>query len=366
MKQSSINQLPIWMIVATLIGLVTMIGCTQTQAEDVVTTAYDLRVGGQLDSAQVILTDYMATHDGDANGWFEIARLHTHKGLGNPRSLKPQIDSATTAISKAIELEPKNSVFMFLDGQLNFLTSYMKLSAQPEDPEPIIQEVRDRFEALIEVQPDNAVVLLYLVELYGAMPPETGGSKIKAQEFVELLAPLDIGLAARGEAMLLGEDADLTAFWNEKLAEHPDNALINEAVAKHYLAVGEFDTAWTFVEKAIELDPSRTDLYCDVARSHSYNIMAQRGDKATEVAAATEAFDKYLATNPPASLRAWATSGLAHLARFGGDQASADSLMKEAEKLDKYYSKATAIPGQYLYTEPNVVPQRHSYLFRPM
>ncbi|MFH2048331.1 MAG: hypothetical protein ABIJ12_02705 [bacterium] len=48
-----------------------------------------------------------------------------------------------------------------------------------------------------------------------------------------------------------------------------------------------------------------------------------------------------------------------------GNKEQGEKLVKEAEALDKYYSKASAIPDSDLFVKPEVEPHNHTYLFQP-
>ena len=80
---------------------------------------------------------------------------------------------------------------------------------------------------------------------------------------------------------------------------------------------------------------------------------------------AIEAINRYLESQPIAPLEAYTKSMLARLYFIDGDKKQGENLVKEAEAIDNYYSRASAIPSSDLFIKPGEVPHNHAYFFQP-
>ncbi|HSG29803.1 MAG TPA: hypothetical protein VLA34_15080, partial [Candidatus Krumholzibacterium sp.] len=229
-----------------------------------------------------------------------------------------------------------------------------------------IAEIAAAYEELLEIMPDDPVVLMSLVELYGDVPAEMGGDPSKAAEYASRLAGADDLMACKAHCIIMPEDFDRVGFWEEILKKKPSDASVLEELGKTCMREGKTEKGTECLEKAMEADPSRTTLLLDIAR---HQIMKSRQDpsiKEDAIAKAIVAVDRFLKTEPIVPLKAYALGMLARLNYAKGDRSEGDRFKDEAESLDPYFSKASAIPSADLFDPPGVFPRHHSYMFRPM
>jgi hypothetical protein len=72
----------------------------------------------------------------------------------------------------------------------------------------------------LKIKPDCKESLLFLVDLYGNLPPEMGGSKNNAEKYLISLKNVDPLYAAQGELYLAGDKVDIVEHWQTYIDEH--------------------------------------------------------------------------------------------------------------------------------------------------
>lgn len=169
--------------------------------------------------------------------------------------------------------------------------------------------------------------------------------KSKAAEHVKALEKLDPIQAARGKSLLLKTRAEKIALWEAVAAKHPDGAAAHAELGLHYLWDYKGDPAAQHVDKALKLDPSRTDVLLRVALAHS---VAKRW------APAEAALRRYLAAAPaqPGPLRAYAQFCLAQVLRRSGRGADAEAAIRKAREIDPDCWTTLRPPPGELFTAP--------------
>ena len=169
--------------------------------------------------------------------------------------------------------------------------------------------------------------------------------KSKAAAHVKALEKLDPIQAARGKSLLLKTRAEKIALWEAVAAKHPDGAAAHAELGLHYLWDYKGDPAAQHVDKALKLDPSRTDVLLRVALAHS---VAKRW------APAEAALRRYLAAAPaqPGPLRAYAQFCLAQVLRRSGRGADAEAAIRKAREIDPDCWTTLRPPPGELFTAP--------------
>ena len=87
--------------------------CTEQKLDNAVQQAYDLRMNGQADSAQVLLEQVITEDSTNAAVWFELARTKQHIGLGNPRKLMSEMVDVQQFAQNAVDNEPNNVIYQY-------------------------------------------------------------------------------------------------------------------------------------------------------------------------------------------------------------------------------------------------------------
>ena len=88
------------------------------------------------------------------------------------------------------------------------------------------------------------------------------------------LEEADLIYGAKAQELLMSEDADYVAFWQEITEKYPNNADAQQALGRIYLFMENIDEAKSYYQKAIDLDPSKNALYLDLGRY--YMMMAMQ------------------------------------------------------------------------------------------
>jgi tetratricopeptide (TPR) repeat protein len=192
-----------------------------------------------------------------------------------------------------------------------------------------------------------------------------GGDPAKAEKYVKSLEQYDEVIGSKARALIMPEDADFVGFWKKVLEKHPGDSRVLEELGKTYFKIQKGEEGAKYLREAITSDPVLSYLHLDIARYYLYTIMSDRSAIDTYLPLFETAIYDFLATDPNAPLKAWATGWLGRLKSNAGNKEEGENLLKQAETLDPLYSKATAIPSQDLFTPPDEIPYYHSYMFQP-
>jgi hypothetical protein len=84
------------------------------------------------------------------------------------------------------------------------------------------------------------------------------------------------------------------------------------------------------------------------------------------VASGEAAVTRYLDTKPILPMRAYALGVQSRYLSHSGRKEQGDALLKQAQALDPYFSKATGAPSPDLFIRPDEISHYHRYLFRPI
>ena len=115
------------LIICALIISYGMASCMGGQSNEKVFEAYELRINGHADSAQILLEQITNENPENALAWYELSRTTLQIGKSNPRELKESLDDALKYINLAVENDPANAWFLSYKGVLETLYFYMAL-----------------------------------------------------------------------------------------------------------------------------------------------------------------------------------------------------------------------------------------------
>jgi len=338
--------------------------CSLADAETVAQGAYEIRMLGKADEALTLLSEHASANPDDAPVQYELARTYSYMATGDMAQMENYFNNAKTAIEKAVALAPDNLSYRFFDGRVTFVLSYMALQTDYENAKTHIALVVAAFEKVLEVDPNCGEAMLHLVELNGGLPPEIWSDTAKAEAYTIKLEELDPVLGGKARAIMLPDDADLIAFWKEIVEKNPGNAGALEALGKTYLREGQ-DDGIAHIEQAFALDAGLSESIMDVARYFTFKARSDTTQTKAAIAAGDAMIEKYLATEPPVPLKAYALGLQARFKYFVGEKEEGEAVQNEAETMDPHFSRASAVPFADLFVPPGEAAHSHRYLFQP-
>jgi tetratricopeptide (TPR) repeat protein len=345
-----------------------LVSCTPTAEPRLAEAAYELRMSGKLDEAQQILEDALAQDPDYAAGHFELARIMLHASLGdNPRKMDSLLTATQQSIDRAMAQDSSSAIYPFFAGHVGFMRAYLAMNLGETDAAERVAGSCDAFEAALRLKPDYREARLHLVELYGLLPAEMGGDRSRAEAHMSELAKTDEVYGMKAQSVL-GEVS--VADWQTLREKHPRNTDVLEELGKACLWEGDLIAAGECFDEAVAIDSSEVILFLDLGRYHLIHTMElmrseEQGELQMHLAAAETAMRRYLETEHPAPMKAYALRMLSHVKHGAGDKEEGDRLKEEAKALDPYHSRATGSPGLVLFAPPGTILQDHRYLTRP-
>ncbi len=326
--------------------------------------AFDLRMKGQVDEAKALLGSILVKDSTIAMAHYELGRLKQYMFVGGGNT---SLDEITSSASKAVACEPTNVVYSYYLAMSKFMNAFMAMQMQKGDVKSLVQETCVQLEKVLALKPDYHEAMLYLVELYGMLPPEMGGDSLKATGYAEKLAVIDSYYGAMAKAALAPEDTDFVKFWEDLLAKDQKNTALMTEVGKAYLYKDDLANAEKYFNEAMKADPSKNFLILDLARYHMYQVMQNQDLGATELPIAKSYVEEYLNSKPEPiiPMKAYSIGLISIFERFLGNPEEADKREAEAKSLDPYFSKATGLPSLSLFDPPDKVCHHYFSFFRP-
>ena len=354
----------VFLSVAVTFMFLVFCSCTGPELDKRVQEAYELRMNGEADSAKELLEQVIAEDINNAAALYELARTEQHIGLGNIGELFGGLEDIQQTINKAVENEPDNVIYSFYKGFVSLTRAYAATMGGQPDVRERIEEVISAYESVLSLKPDYHEATLFLVEVLSA-PEDMGGDYSKAEEYASQLEEMDEVYGAKARELLLPDDADRLEFWQKVLENNQDNADVLEQLGKAYLYQDKVEQGVEYLEEAMKTDPEKEILLLDLARYHIMTVQRDEKLKDTALPLAEEATNRYLDSEPILPLKAYALGVLAHIKSGLGDNKGAEALIKEAEAIDPYFSKAFGVPNFILFEEPDEISHCHAYFSRP-
>ena len=354
---------------ALLLVFLTVIstGCSQAAlsgSDKEVIEAYELRVDGKVDQAHEMLLGILEKDSANAMAWYELSRLKEYMMLSGGA---PEMEEINRMADRALQYDQGNVIYAYKVAMDAFLSAYIAMHGDPQNVGGYVSVACDKYKKVLEIKPDYLEAMLYLVEIYGMLPPEMGGDSMQAESYAQKLEAMDDYFGAKARLDLMGEDVSMVDYWNKYLEKHERNAVILKELGRAYLYQEDPERAFQYFQEAIKLDPSQTILLLDMARYHQMLVMQNRDLAAQELPKSKIYIDQYLASDPGPiiPLRAYAIGMLAKVAMFTGQKEEADKLMEGAKSLDPYFSRAFGVPSPNLFIPPNEVSHHFGSFFMP-
>jgi tetratricopeptide (TPR) repeat protein len=336
----------------------------EKKADPTVLKAYDLRMQGRIDQALTLLDSIISIDSANAMAYYELSRVKHYMLLGGG---SVTIGEILEPIDKASLYDSTNVIYAYAKAMNLFLNAYMAMHNDPQKVKERISEVCVQFEKVLKLKPGYPQAMLYLVEIYGMLPPEMGGDSVQAIKYADRLKELNPYFGAKATYDLAPEDTDPVVFWKEFQALHGETPDVLKEIGIAYLYKDDPESAKSYFTRAMELDSSKQILLLDLARYYMMGVM-QKSELADSLLPISATFIKqYLESTPAPSIpmKAYALGMLVKTEMFTGHKEEAGKLMEEAKSLDPYFSRAFGLPPQSLFDPPDSIIRYFYSFFRP-
>ena len=347
----------VFLVVFTTV--ITTANCTSEKANEQVLKAFQLRIDGKTEQAKNTLLEIVEKEPQNAAAHFELARTLNYMNMRGS-------EEADQHLKTALELDPENVIYAYYNAKHCFLKAYVALQTGGDNAKDLIDGVCNEFVKVLEMNPDYPEAAMYLAEIYGMLPEELGGNKIKAEEFVKQLEKNNVFYGAKARLILLPETTDLVAYWKKYIETNGECCKSLKELGVSYLMKQNIQEASVCFDKAIALDKSQNIRILDLARFHMLKVMQNQELAKDELPKSKKYLENYLATEPAPipPLQAYSLGMLAKIEMFSGNNEEAQKLMEKAKSLDPYFSRASAIPEASLFISPDETDQNFRSLFR--
>jgi tetratricopeptide (TPR) repeat protein len=352
------------LILITIISLA-LLSCGQKTPEDPIKHAYELRMSGKADEAKVVLDEAIAIDSTYAAAHYELSRTLFHMGFGKEQETADYLNKSKEANNLAIKYDPDNVIYNYFACRIAYLEAYVALSGDEDTARAKLDELRELYKKVLELEPEYHEVSLYLAEIYGVLPKQFGLNYTIAENYGMTLDSKDKIWGAKALTLLRSKAIDVEDLWNKILADYPDDPDALEELGKYYLREGRTEEGLRYLNDAITADSTKSFLFLDIARFHTINAMLDKTKLEKNTKLTEEVINKYLETNPIPPLKAFAIGFLGNL-KSKTNEEEGKKLLEQASTLDPYYSKLGDIPSMDLFVPPDEVSHNHRYLFRPM
>jgi len=202
------------------------------------------------------------------------------------------------------------------------------------------RESLDQLETVLREDPDHHRARFLLVQMMVDMAPEVGLETEDPETQVALLEQKDPVLGAKARCCLVDEK-EQKGIWERILAEHPgDDRALAEA-AEGLIQAGDLGRAAGCLDEAIARD-----------HRHCYGLLGLGLAHALKEdwEGALDLTEKYLETDPPLALKAFATGRMGVIHKRMGDPERGRELIDEARALDPHVWLTVMPPPQEIFT----------------
>jgi tetratricopeptide (TPR) repeat protein len=296
--------------------------------------AFDLRLDGRVDEA-------VAALEAGLEAYPEAAILHYE--LARTRLYLLEIGPMIAAAEAAVQCDPDNNDYGYFAAMAS---GYGVIDAAHHQDTARMTELGnacfDHLEACLAHDPNDHRARCMLVEMNLNLAPEIGREVGDNEVHAAWLEKKDAVYGAKARALMAGEDGAIE-IWKKLVAEHPDDCRALAEAADGLVTAGELKLAQDCLDKAIGRN-----------KDHCYGLLrlglahAMQGD--TKVA--LELTDRYLATDPPVALRAFAVGRKAVLHMRSGDRDRGEPLMAEARSIDPHVWMTVMPPPREIFVAP--------------
>ena len=334
--------------------------CSFANTDNRVKEAFELRIEGKTDQAKELLINILKVDSTNAEANFELARTLNYMNLMGSKD-------ADKALKLALKYDPQNIIYAYYNAKNCFLKAYIAMHQGGDNIKTRVNDVCDEFIKVLEMKPDYPEAMMYLVEIYGMLPEEMGGDKVKAEEYTQKLEKLDKFYGAKARLVMMPEGSDMVDYWKNYMIKNGEDCKALKELGVAYLFLDDVDLAEEVFEKAMAMDQSQNIRLLDLARFHMMKVMQNKDAAATEIPKSKEFIEKYQASKPEPipPLKAFSIGMLVNFEMFSGNNADAEKLMAEAKALDPYFSRAFGIPSLAIFEQPDKLDHHFQSFFSP-
>ncbi len=322
--------------------------------------AYNLRIDGKTEQAKELLINILKEDSTNAMAQFELARTLNYMNIRGSAE-------ADQALKAALKFDPENIVYAYYNAKNCFLKAFIVMHDNTGNPKNLVEDVCNEFVKVLEMKSDYPEAMMYLVEIYGMLPEEMGGDKIKAEEYTQKLEKSDKFYGAKARLVMMPEGTDKVQYWKNYIAKNGEDCLALKELGVELIYKNDIDGAKEFFTKAISLDKSQNIRLLDLSRFHQMKVMQNRETAAVELPKSKEYINQFLASvpEPIPPMKAYAIGILANIEMFSGNNDEAKKLMDEAKALDPYFSRAFGLPSMSTFEPPNQLDHHFVSFFSP-
>lgn len=302
---------------------------------EVARQAYDLRMGGKEDQAVHRLEEGLAADSTQAVLYYELSRT---------RMYLMDFPGMQSAIEKAVALDNANAEYHYFAALASSI-SLVDASHRPDSKQEMQRFGRktlDELQATLRCDPDHADARCMLVQQTSVLGKEVGVDAGPAEEQVRILEKKDPVMGAKARSYL-ASDAERADLWEAVVRDHPDDWRAWYEAASGFLDAGKPARAAECLDRSLEMHPEGTYLLLRLGTAFA---LAGNWDPARA------AIQRYIDTDPPLPLRAFAWARLGQIEQRSGDSAAGEKLMAKAKSMDPHLWRALMPPSQELFTRP--------------
>lgn len=341
-----------------LVALVTYPLCSlysQNNSKEIV-KAFELRMDGNIEEAQTLLSVIIEKDSTNAMAYFELARMS-----GDDLMKRNHIE-------KALIYDPNNLMYRFYKANLQMLEAYKAMKTNNKE---LITSNLDQctatLKSILVLKPDCKETLLFLIDIYGTLPEEMGGNLDLAKTYLKELKKVDPLYAAQGELTLKFKDGevDMVKYWNNFIAKNGDSDESLIKLGKAYLMSNDIAKAKEYFNIVINRDAEQTVLHLDIARAHLYTAMRGGDTHDKSLDQFKESIHVYLNAegNKPKIIEAWCYGWLGMIENRQGNHKKGERYLKKAESIMPNYPRFTATPK--VDKPPHIVAYQYKSYFTP-
>lgn len=320
---------------------------TCSENKKAVLQAYELRINGRADEAKYLLENILKEDSTNALAYYELARTLNYINIMGS-------DEATKALIKAKTIEPDNVIFQYAYAKNSFFEAFKTMQLGGGDVKELLGKTCNEFDNVLKIEAAYPEALMYLVEIYGMLPPDMGGDKVKAEEYTKRLEKNNKFYGAKARLVMMPEGTNMIEYWKNYISENSESAAALKELGVAALFSDNLETAENSFKKAMELDPAQNIRLLDLSRYHQMKVMQNRELADQELPIAKEYIEQYLVSTPEpiVPLKAYAVGTKARIAMFLGENEEAQKLTEEAKALDPHFSQAFGIPSLGIFESP--------------
>ncbi len=330
------------------------------EVDKAVLEAFDLRINGKVDEAKNMLQNILTENSTNAMAHFELARTLNYIHLRGSKE-------ADYHLELALKYDPENIIYNYYHAGICFLKAYIAIHSNQENTKQLVDNACEEYLKVLQLKPDYAEALMYLVEIYGFLPENMGGNTTKAENYTSQLENMDSFYGAKARLVVLPEGTDMIEYWLNYINTNGEDSKTLKELGTAYIFNDDIAGAQNCFEKAMAKDHSQNIRLLDLARYHMMKVMQNRERANEELPKAESFIEEYLDSTPEPipSLKAYALGMLVKSKMLLGDKEAAEKLTAEAKALDPYYSGAFGIPSLSIFEPPTQLNHHFSSFFSP-